>query len=154
MEKTLKFSEVTENLVLLNCWATMVNLHSGHQGMNLPLKKSSPSFWPNSPSKYEIVQAPLLLQPPSIWWKFWLVLFPPVFTKSCFMKLIVGYREMIVFRQDLTTTGSSNKKILVFFHFTTKYRGSVLSGWTQQLILWHVSSQNKYENRIQLVTMR
>ena len=37
---------------------------SGHQGMTFPLKKVTPSFWPAPPSKYEIVQAPLLLPPP------------------------------------------------------------------------------------------
>ena len=40
----------------------------------------------------------------------------------------------MVFHQDLTTTGSSNKKTLGFFHFTPQYRESVLSGGTQQLI--------------------
>ena len=40
----------------------------------------------------------------------------------------------MVFHQDLTTTGSSNKKMFVFFHFTTKTGGQVLSGGTQKLI--------------------
>ena len=49
------------------------------------------------------------------------------------MKPIVRYHEITVFHQDLTTTGSSNKKMLVFIspHNTG---GQVLSGGTQQLI--------------------
>ena len=58
------------------------------------------------------------------------------------MKPIIRYNEIIVFHQDLTTTGSSNKKMLVFFHFTTLYRragtkvlrAGTKEGGTQQLI--------------------
>ena len=92
-------------------------LHSGHQGMNPPLKKSPPSFWPTPPSKYKIVQAPPFCSNPLFMRK--VLVSPPFSTKSSFMKPTVKCHEIIVFYQDLTTTGSSEKKILVFFHFTT-----------------------------------
>ena len=50
------------------------------------------------------------------------------------MKPIIRYNEIIVFHQDLTTTGSSNKKMLVFFHFTTLCRRAGTKCGTQQLI--------------------
>ena len=49
--------------------------------------------------------------------KLWLA--PPFFTESCFMKPIVRYHEIIVFHQDLKTSESSDKKMLVSFHFNT-----------------------------------
>ena len=75
-----------------------------------PLKKSPPLFG-QPPSKYEIAQAP---PPPpvapTLLLRKVLVYEDSFFTKSCFMKPIVRYHEIIVFHQDLTTTGSSNKK--------------------------------------------
>ena len=81
------------------------------------LTKITPSFWPSPTSKYEIFQGPtfaptplfmrtVFVSPPSP---------PPFLIKSCFMKHIVRYHEIIVFHQDLTATGSSNKKALVSF---------------------------------------
>ena len=96
-------------------------MHSGHQGMTPPLKKVTPLFLakppPPPPSTYKIVQAPPFAPTPLFMRK--VLVRPPFFTKSCFMKSIVRYHGIIVFPQDLTTTGSSNKKMLVFFHFTT-----------------------------------
>ena len=71
----------------------------------------------SAPSKYEIVQAPPFASTPLFMRK---VLVSPTlfFTKPCFMKPIVRYHEIIVFHQDLTTTGSY-ENMLVFFQFTT-----------------------------------
>ena len=91
--------------------------------MNPPLKKPLSPFWPTPPpppppSKYEIVQAPLLLLQPRFMRK--VLVSPPFFTKSCFMKPIVRSHEIIVFRQDLTTAGSSKNhriNIKIGFHW-------------------------------------
>ena len=97
----------------------------------------TPSFWlPPNPSKCKIVQSPPFCSNPLLMRKV-LVSPPPLFfAKSCFMKPIIRCHESIVFHQDLTATGSSNKKMLVFFHFTSPHntRGQVLSGGTQQFI--------------------
>ena len=90
---------------------------------------------PPTPQNTKSCNPPLLLQPPPYEESFG---YPPsfFFAKSCFMKPIIRCHESIVFHQDLTTTGSSNKKMLVFFHFTSPHNtgGQVQSGGTQQLI--------------------
>ena len=94
--------------------------YSGHQGMNPPLKKSPPSFWPDPPQNTKSFKPPPFAPTPLFMRKVLVSPCPSFFsTKSCFMKPIVRYYEIIVFHQDLTTTGSSNKKMLVFFHFAT-----------------------------------
>ena len=75
--------------------------------MNLPLKKVTPLFLANPPhpSIYEIVQAPLLLQPPSWWGKS-------------------RFNNKWIFKQ----------KDVSFFISPHNTGGQVLSGGTQQLI--------------------
>ena len=101
-----------------------------------PLKKVTPSFWSNPPPPLKIrnCSSPLFCSNPPLYKeKFWLAP-PPFFTKSCFMKPIVRDHEIIVFHQDLTKTGSANKKIMVFFHSPHNTGGQVLSGGTQEFI--------------------
>ena len=94
--------------------------HSGHQGMSPPphLKKFTPLFLANPPQNTKLFNPPPPPFAPTPFFMRKVLVSPPFFTISCFMKPIIRYHEIIVFHQDLTATGSSNKKMLVFFHFT------------------------------------
>ena len=87
--------------------------------MTPPLKKVTHSFWANPPPQNTKLFKPPPFAPTPLFMRKDLVSPLPFFTKSCFMKPIVRYHEIIVFHQDLTTTESSDKKMFVFFHFIT-----------------------------------
>ena len=78
-----------------------------------PLKKSTPLFGqqpppPLAPQNTKSFKPPFCSNP--LFMRKVLVSPPSFFIKSCFMKPIVRYK-IRVFHQDLTTTGSSNKKV-------------------------------------------
>ena len=97
------------------------------------LKKLPPSFWlnpaPPPPLKIRNRSSPPPFAPTHLFMRKLLVSPSFFFTKSCFMKPIVRYHEIIVFHQDLATAGSSDKKMLVFFFISYHYRINVKIGF-------------------------